>query len=519
MAIPWSNIFIVYFLVISVLNILLLHYSAVTGETFKYYYDTTSLKRSTFPEDFIFGTSSSSYQYEGAVNEGGKGPSIWDTFTKKYPNKIKDESSGEIAVDSYHRFKEDVQIMKELGFDAYRFSISWSRILPGGNLSSGINSEGMIYYNNLINEILRKGLTPFITLFQYDYPQSLEDAYGGFLSPQIVKDFTDYAEVCFKAFGDRVKYWITFNGPSIFSKLGYTIGKYAPGRCSSWLNLNCTGGDSATEPYIVTHHQLLAHASAVKLFREKYQGTQMGQIGIIHGTDWVVPLSQSKEDIDATSRAMSFLFDWFMEPLHSGSYPAIMIENVGERLPKFTVKESDMLINSFDFIGINYYSSVYAADIKCPTQNKTYLTDSCADLTFERNGIPIGPRAASDWIYLYPQGIEELLMYIKIKYNNPIIYITENGYDNFSDENQSLKDQTRIDCYVQHLSHVHNAMRNGVDVRGYFIWSLLDNFEWCDGYTVQFGIVYVDFANGLKRYPKDAAKWFKNFLHQEYKSQ
>ncbi|XP_052108033.1 beta-glucosidase 24-like isoform X2 [Arachis duranensis] len=488
MAIPWSNISIVYFLVISVLNILLLHYSAVTGETFEYYYDTASLKRSSFPEDFIFGTSSSSYQYEGAVNEGGKGPSIWDTFTKKYPNKIKDESSGEIAVDSYHRFKEDVQIMKELRFDAYRFSISWSRILPG--------------------------LTPFITLFQYDYPQSLEDAYGGFLSPQIVKDFTDYAEVCFKAFGDRVKYWITFNGPSIFSKLGYTIGKYAPGRCSSWLNLNCTGGDSATEPYIVTHHQLLAHASAVKLFREKYQGTQMGQIGIIHGTDWVVPLSQSKEDIDATSRALSFLFDWFMEPLHSGSYPAIMIENVGERLPKFTEKESDMLINSFDFIGINYYSSVYAADIKCPTQNKTYLTDS-----FERNGIPIGPRAASDWIYLYPQGIEELLMYIKIKYNNPIIYVTENGYDNFSDENQSLKDQTRIDCYVQHLSHVHNAIRNGVDVRGYFIWSLLDNFEWCDGYTVQFGIVYVDFANGLKRYPKDSAKWFKNFLHQEYKSQ
>ncbi|QHO28322.1 Beta-glucosidase [Arachis hypogaea] len=323
-------------------------------------------------------------------------------------------------------------------------------------------------------ECLATGLTPFITLFQYDYPQSLEDAYGGFLSPQIVKDFTDYAEVCFKAFGDRVKYWITFNGPSIFSKLGYTIGKYAPGRCSSWLNLNCTGGDSATEPYIVTHHQLLAHASAVKLFREKYQGTQMGQIGIIHGTDWVVPLSQSKEDIDATSRALSFLFDWFMEPLHSGSYPAIMIENVGERLPKFTEKESDMLINSFDFIGINYYSSVYAADIKCPTQNKTYLTDSCADLTC---------------------------------------------YDNFSDENQSLKDQTRIDCYVQHLSHVHNAIRNGVDVRGYFIWSLLDNFEWCDGYTVQFGIVYVDFANGLKRYPKDSAKWFKNFLHQEYKSQ
>ncbi|MED6147794.1 hypothetical protein PIB30_047053 [Stylosanthes scabra] len=363
------------------------------------------------------------------------------------------------------------------------------------------------------------GLTPFITLFHYDYPQSLEDAYGGFLSPQMVKDFTDFAEVCFKAFGDRVKFWLTLNGPSILSKLGYAIGQYAPGRCSSWLNLNCTGGDSATEPYIVTHHLLLAHASAVKVFREKYQSTQKGQIGIIHGTDWFVPMSQSKEDIDSASRALAFLLDWFMEPLHSGSYPAIMVGYVGERLPKFTEEQSDMLINSFDFIGLNYYSSSYAADTKCPTGNKSYITDSCAELTYERNGVPIGPRAASDWIYIYPQGIEELLMYIKDKYNNPIIYITENGYDNFSDENQSFNDQIRIDCYVQHLSHVHNAMRNGVNVKGYFIWSLLDNFEWCDGYTVRFGIVYVDFANGLKRYQKDSAKWFKNFLHQEYKSQ
>ncbi|MED6201879.1 beta-glucosidase, partial [Stylosanthes scabra] len=195
------------------------------------------------------------------------------------------------------------------------------------------------------------------------------------------KDFTDFAELCFKAFGDRVKLWITLNGPSILSKLGYAIGKYAPGRCSSWLNLNCTGGDSATEPYIVTHHLLLAHASAVKVFREKYQSTQKGQIGIIHGTDWVVPMSQSKEDIHAASRAMAFSLDWFMEPLHSGSYPAIMVDYVGERLPKFSEEQSDMLINSFDFIGLNYYSSCYAADTKCPTANKSYITDSCAELT------------------------------------------------------------------------------------------------------------------------------------------
>lgn len=434
--------------------------------------------------------------------------------------KIKDQSNGQIAVDSYHRFKEDVQIMNDIGFDAYRFSISWSRLLPGGNLSSGINTRAIIYYDNLINELISKGLKPFVTLLHYDHPQSIEDAYGGFLSPKVVKDFTDYAEVCFKAFGDRVKYWITINGPSIFSQQGYTNGIYAPGRCSNWLQLNCTGGDSATEPYLVSHHQLLAHAAAVKVYRQKYQKTQNGQIGLVQAVDWTIPLSQSSADIDATFRARAFKLDWTMEPLNSGSYPLEMVHYLGERLPKFSKEQSDMVKNSFDFIGINYYSTTYAADAECPRKNKSYLTDLCAELTYERDGIPIGPRAASEWIYIYPQGIEEVLLYFKRKFNNPVIYITENGYDNFNDEKVSqLKDQERIDCHIQHISYVRSAILNGVNVRGYFAWSLLDNFEWSDGYTVRFGIIYVNYTDGLKRCPKDSAKWFKSFLHQEFESQ
>ncbi|KAI4323363.1 hypothetical protein L6164_022976 [Bauhinia variegata] len=482
-------------------------------------YDPTSasLKRRSFPPDFVFGTASSSYQYEGAANEGGRGPCIWDTFTHKYPNKIADHSNGSIAADFYHRYKEDVQMMKELGFNAYKISISWSRILPGGNLTSGVNKEGIQYYNNLINELLSNGVQPFVTLAHYDYPpQSLEDAYGGFLSPQIVKDFAEYADVCFREFGDRVKHWITINGPYIYSYLGYANGQYALGRCSNWLPFNCTGGDSATEPYIVTHHQILSHAAAVKLYRQKYQSSQKGQIGIVQTSLWVVPFSQSTEDADAASRVLAFSLGWFMEPLVSGSYPDEMVKYVGERLPRFSEEEANMVKYSFDFIGLNYYSTAYAVDVECQSENKTYLTDSCAKIQFERNGISIG-RFRLD---IPPsQGIEELLLYMKNKYNNPVIYITENGYDDFDHGKKSMLDKERIDCHIKHLSHLHSALLNGVNVKGYFAWSLLDNFEWILGYTVRLGIVYIDREDDLKRSLKESAKWFKRFLRQEIESQ
>ncbi|KAJ7947513.1 Beta-glucosidase [Quillaja saponaria] len=477
------------------------------------------LNRTSFPAGFIFGAASAAYQYEGAANEGGKGPSIWDTFTHKHPDKIQDRSNGDVAIDEYHHYKEDVGIMKEMNLDAYRFSISWPRILPKGKLSGGVNKEGINYYNNLINELLAKGLQPYGTIFHWDLPQTLEDEYGGFLSSHIVNDFKDYAEICFKEFGDRVKHWITMNEPWTYSMGGYALGTLAPGRCSSWLNNNCTGGDSSTEPYIASHNQLLAHAAAVEVYRNKYQTSQKGSIGITLVCHWMVPFSNKKSDQDAASRALDFMFGWFMDPLTSGDYPNAMRSLVGNRLPKFSNEKSKLLKGSFDFIGLNYYTADYAAHAP-PLSNArpSYVTDSLANLSTERNGIPIGPVTALSWLHVYPRGLKELLVYVKRKYNNPPIYITENGYVDFNDPDilleDALLDTYRVDYYYRHLYLLSQAIKEGVNVKGYFAWSLLDNFEWGSGYTVRFGINFVDYKNGLRRYPKLSASWFKNFLNK-----
>ncbi|XP_015966064.1 cyanogenic beta-glucosidase isoform X1 [Arachis duranensis] len=478
------------------------------------------LNRSAFPHGFIFGTASSSYQVEGAANEGGREPSIWDTFTHKYPGKIYDGSNGDVAVDEYHHYKEDVEAMKDMNMDAYRFSISWSRILPKGRLSGGVNKEGINYYNNLINELLAKDIQPFVTIFHWDLPQALEDEYGGFLSPKIVNDFQDYAEVCFKEFGDRVKHWITFNEPWSYSNHGYAKGSYAPGRCSAWQNLSCTGGDSGTEPYIVTHHQLLAHAVAVNVYKTKYQASQKGLIGIALNCYWMVPLHDTELDKLAAQRALDFMLGWFMEPMTKGDYPSSMRSLVGSRLPKFSSYQSWLLRGSFDFIGLNYYTSYYAADAPELSKAKpSFLTDSLIALTNEYNGIPIGPKGASDWLSVYPEGIRNLLFYFKSNYNNPLIYITENGIDELNDPTlpleEALADKTRIDYYSIHLQYIQTAIKGGVNVKGYFAWSLIDNFEWDHGYTVRFGIYFVDYENGLKRHPKKSAIWFKNLLQRE----
>ncbi|CAJ2667119.1 unnamed protein product [Trifolium pratense] len=479
-----------------------------------------SLNRSSFPEGFIFGTASSAYQYEGAANVGGRGPSIWDAFTHKYPGKITDRSNGDVAIDEYHRYKEDVEIMKDINMDAYRFSISWSRILPKGKLDGGVNKEGINYYNNLINELLAKGLQPFVTLFHWDLPQTLEEEYSGFLSPNIVNDFQDYAELCFKIFGDRVKHWITLNEPWSFANHAYAEGVFAPGRCSPWQNLNCTGGDSATEPYIVAHNQLLAHALAVNVYKTKYQASQKGKIGITLVSHWVMPLNNTELDHQAAQRAIDFIYGWFMDPLTLGDYPSSMRSLVGNRLPKFSTYQAKLVKGSFDFIGLNYYTSTYATNAPELSEAKpSYTTDSLAILTQERNGIPIGPTAASFWMSIYPKGIRELLIYTKTKYNNPLIYITENGMDELDDPTllleKALEDTIRVDYYYNHLYYLRTAIEDGVNVKGYFAWSLIDNFEWSSGYTMRFGLYFVDYNNGMKRYPKMSAIWFKNFLQHK----
>ncbi|ESW22408.1 hypothetical protein PHAVU_005G151500 [Phaseolus vulgaris] len=479
--------------------------------------EVVSLNRSSFPTGFVFGTASAAYQYEGAANEGGRKPSVWDEYTHKHPERINDRSNGDVAVDQYHRYKEDVQIMKNMNLDAYRFSISWSRILPNGKRSGGINHEGINYYNNLINNLLANGLQPYVTLFHWDLPQALEEEYRGFLSPRIVGDFQDYAEVCFENFGDRVKYWITLNEPWSYSNNGYAVGSFVPGRCSKWIDSTCLGGDSGTEPYVATHYLLLAHAVAVDVYKKKFKNSQKGIIGITLITHWFEPYSNSQADKDASERALDFMFGWYMEPLISGKYPSSMCSLVGKRLPKFSNEESKLLAGSFDFLGLNYYTSYYAANTS-KNNKPSYTTDANVHQLPARNGVFIGPRYGADWLYIYPKGIRQLLLYINKKYNSPLIYITENGMGDFNDPTLSVKemlqDTYRIDYFYRHLYYLLSAIRDGVRVKGYFAWSLLDNFEWKDGYNVRFGLNYVDYKHGLQRHAKQSAKWFKTFLQK-----
>ncbi|XP_027167865.1 beta-glucosidase 13-like [Coffea eugenioides] len=482
-------------------------------------YHVDKFNRSSLPPGFIFGAASAAYQVEGGWNADGKGPSIWDTFTHKYPEKIQDHSTGDVAADSYHRYKEDVELLKGMNMDAYRFSISWPRVLPSGKISGGVNEKGIEYYNNLINHLLANGIKPVVTLFHWDLPQALEDEYGGFLSDKIIHDFHGYANLCFEKFGDRVKQWITLNEPWSFSQ-GYDGGGSAPNRCSSWLNNSCVAGDSGTEPYLVMHHQLLAHAHAVRLYRTKYQDHQKGIIGIALVGPWFVPFSNSLADKHAALRAMDFQLGWNLDPLGFGKYPKSMRTLVKDRLPKFTEEQSDLVKGSFDFLGLNYYTANYAKDASgVKISNPRYSTDSQANSTIAmRHGKPIGQQAGSSWLRIYPKGIWRLLRYVRARYQDPIIYITENGVDDKDDPSvplkEALKDSFRIRYYHDHLSFLHRAIRAGAKVKGFFGWAAIDNLEWGNGYTVRFGLNYVDFKHGTKRYPKLSAKWFQKFLQR-----
>ncbi|XP_022960684.1 beta-glucosidase 24-like [Cucurbita moschata] len=473
------------------------------------------IRRSSFPEDFVFGAASSAYQYEGAAFKYGKGPSIWDTYTHEHPERIADHKNGDIAVDEYHRYKEDVGIMNKIGFNVYRFSIAWSRIFPTGKLSGGVNQQGIDYYHSLIDELRANKIKPYVTLFHWDVPQDLETEYGGFLNSQIVDDFRDFAEFCFKEFGEKVKHWITLNEPVMFTCKGYVIGEYAPGRGAEWDPSRYLGGNSGTEPYIVGHNLILAHAAAANLYKTKYQADQKGEIGITLTSTWYVPYSDSEEDNKARDRAYDFSLGWMLHPLVYGDYPVNMLA-VGNRLPKFTDEERTLITNSFDFLGLNYYTANYAKDNPNDVHPEpSYLNDIHATLSTDRDGVSIGPKVSpSSWLAVYPKGIEDLLLYIKKNYHNPIIYITENGYLDYDSPNVEdlIRDEGRVKYIHDHLYYIHKALKDGVRVGGYFAWSLLDNFEWASGYTMRFGLTYVDFKNNLTREPKNSAKWFHNFL-------
>ncbi|KAL1539995.1 beta-glucosidase [Salvia divinorum] len=389
-------------------------------------------------------------------------------------------------------------------------SISWPRILPHGKLSGGVNKEGIAFYSNLLNELIANGITPFVTLFHWDVPQALEDDYGGFLSPLIIDDFRDFAEVCFKEFGDRIRHWITVNEAYMFSLTGYDGGLYgqlAPGRCSS-----CSQGDSAIEPYVVARHLLLSHATTVKLYRHKYQTIQKGEIGITLISNWFVPYSSTDLDIKAAERALEFMYGWFMNPIVEGDYPAVMHSIVKNRLPKFTEEERSMLKGSFDFIGLNYYTANYAKHISTPNPIISCSTDNMVHLSLDIDGVPIGDPTAVSLLCIYPRGLHDILLYTKQKYNiSKVIYVTETGIGDVY--NSSIEDQQRIDYYYDYIRAVQQAIEKGVNVKGFFAWSFLDNFEWALGYSVRFGLYYVDYENGIKRIPKRSAFWFMSFLN------
>ncbi|XP_019166356.1 PREDICTED: beta-glucosidase 40-like [Ipomoea nil] len=470
-----------------------------------------NISRASFPEGFVFGTASAAYQFEGAVKEDGRGATIWDTFAHT-PGKVTDFSNADVAVDQYHRYLEDIELMKDMGMDAYRFSIAWSRIFPNG--TGKLNQAGVDHYNNLIDALLANGIEPYVTLYHYDLPQALENRYNGWLNRQVIKDFAAYAETCFLIFGDRVKQWVTINEPRSITVLGYDLGVHAPGHCSIFFHLLCPTGNSATEPYFVAHHLLLAHAAAVDIYRRKYQAKQGGKITIVVESFWYEPLTNSPADIDAKQRAIDFYLGWFLEPVMTGEYPRSVISRVGDRLPKFSAAESALLKGSYDYLGVNHYTTWYASSTDTNIMG-LFLHDTLTDsgtFTLPFKGLmPIGERANAVWLYIVPRGMRNLMNYIKDKYGNPLVFITENGMDDAKTD--GLNDIKRIRYHRDYLKSLLAAIKeDGCNVKGYFAWSLMDNWEWTVGFSSRFGLYYVDYDDNLRRIPKESAKWFKNFL-------
>ena len=444
----------------------------------------------TFPRDFKWGTATSSYQIEGAPTAGGKGPSVWDSFSH-IEGKIKNGDTGDTACDHYHLWRDDIELLKKLGVNAYRFSISWPRIFPTGKENEP-NQIGLDFYSRLVDTLLENKITPFITLNHWDIPQGLEDI-GGWPERDIVHEFVKYSYHVSKHLGDRVRNWITHNEPWCVSYLGYIEGHKPPGLINKWSKSLATA-----------HHLLLSHGMAIPEIRNN---SKQSEIGITLNLNTAIPASGSTYDEDACRFFDGQFNRLYLNPLYNNEYPDDVFEYLKT---KSLISESDLnfikqgdlniISTKTDFLGVNYYSRAVIRNEEIDEKNN-----------LPRN-VDMGPKTDFGW-EIYPPGIYDLLMKLKKEYKVQNIYITENGcsYGDGPNSEGKINDKRRIEYYHSHLTELKRAIEDGAPCNGYFAWSLMDNFEWAQGFSQRFGLIWVDFET-LERIPKESYYWYKKYI-------
>jgi beta-glucosidase len=437
-----------------------------------------------FPNGFLWGASTAAYQVEGAWNDDGKGESIWDRFSHT-PGRVENGDTGDIACDHYHRMPQDVALMKELGFKGYRFSISWPRILPGG--TGEVNPKGLDFYDRLLDELSKAGIAANVTLNHWDLPQALQDR-GGWPNRDCASWFADYANIAFDRLGDRVAMWATHNEPAVPSFGGYGSGVFAPGFADS------------SAAYQAAHTLNLAHGKAVQIF---HQGHYAGRIGIVLDLHNFVPASNNELDRLACQRTLENGQYIFLDPIFNGRYPAYLMEWLGPTAPKIHPGDLDLIHQPLDFLGMNHY---FTSAVK-HSPHGGLLKSEQRMLT-----LPAAGYTDVGW-GIYPSGIRSVLQRIKSIAGSLPIYITENGcaVQDQSDANGFVEDRERINYLRLHLIELHKAIQDGINLQGYFIWSLMDNFEWASGYRPRFGIIHVDYAT-QQRTPKLSARWYSDVI-------
>ncbi|KAL5050873.1 hypothetical protein BDW71DRAFT_194015 [Aspergillus fruticulosus] len=456
---------------------------------------------------FEWGFATAAYQVEGAVDEDGRGPSIWDTFSHLEPSRT-NGANGDIACDHYHRYEEDLDLLVKYGAKAYRFSLSWSRIIPLGGRHDPINDAGIAFYNRLVDGLVARGIRPWITLYHWDLPQALQDRYNGWLDiKESQMDFERYARVCYERFGDRVKNWITLNEPWNTAINGFVRCTEPPGRSST--HDACAPGDSTTEPWIVGKSLILSHARAARLYNREFKPKQGGRIGVSLNGDYIEPWdSLEPKDYEAAERRMEFVIGWFANPMVlAQDYPVAMRQQLRDRLPAFTDAEFALLREAeVDFYGMNYYTSLYARHRATPASDTDYL-GNLDEYQVNKSGVSIGDPSGVDWLRSAPQGFRKHLVRIYNKYRK-VIYVTENGCPCPGEEKisreESVQDLYRQKYLSDHLDAIVGATQDGAKVAGYFVWSLMDNFEWSSGYSIRFGATYIDYDT-LERTSKESA--------------